>query len=198
MERSDGIRRLVGTAWVVAGLACMLVWSASGPRHSAGAVTCVVVAVVSVACAAQLAPVRVRWWSARIAAGTLGVLLTGAVADRFGVMGGPGAPGVSWGDWAHFLGETGQLVPWAALVRPAAIAATGAELILGALMVVGLWWRWVGTATAGLFLVYLVAMVPGMGAASLLQYGIPVLVGGSLLASARGTPGVSCGGGTSP
>jgi uncharacterized membrane protein YphA (DoxX/SURF4 family) len=94
---------------------------------------------------------------------------------------------VSWGDWSHFRAETAQLVPWEHLVEPAAVLATCAELSLGALLVLGLWWRWVGKATAGLFAVYLVAMVPGVGAGSILEYGVPVLIGGGLIASARGS-----------
>jgi hypothetical protein len=37
-----------------------------------------------------------------------------------------------------------------------------------------------------LFVVYLVAMVPGMGAPSVLEYAVPVLIGGALVASGRG------------
>jgi hypothetical protein len=69
------------------------------------------------------------------------------------------------------------------LVTPAAVAATAAELVLGALLVAGLWRRWTGKAAAGLFAIYLVAMIPGMGAGSILQYGVPVLVGGALVFS---------------
>jgi hypothetical protein len=186
VERMDTVRKLAGMAWVAAGLVAMALWSATGPRHPAGVVTWVVVAVGAGACAMQGASPRARWWAARVAGVTVGVLLVGAVADRFGVLGGPGAPGVSWGDWPHFRAEAAQLVPWESLVQPAAVAATVAELVLGVLLVAGPWWRWVGKAAAGLFVVYLVAMVPGMGAASLLQFGIPVLIGGSLLTSARG------------
>ena len=32
-----------------------------------------------------------------------------AVADRFGLWGMPGTPGVAWGDWSHFLTYTGRL-----------------------------------------------------------------------------------------
>lgn len=77
-------------------------------------------------------------------------------------------------------------VPWSNLVEPAAVAATIAELVLGGLLVAGLWWRWTGKASAGLFFLYLVTMVPGMGAGSVLEYGVPVLIGGCLLTSARG------------
>ncbi len=139
------------------------------------------------ACAARSAR---SLWGGRVAGGVIGLELLGAVADRFGLLGAPGSPGVSWGDWAHFRVETAELVPWAGLVQPAAVAATVTELMtadVGALLVAGLWWRWVGKATAGLFVVYLIAMVPGMGPESVLRYAVPVLVGGALIASARGS-----------
>jgi hypothetical protein len=186
MERLEGVRRLAGTVCVAVGLAAMVAWTATGPERSPGLVTWVVVAVIAIACLGQLAPVPVRWWLARIAAVTVGVLLLGAVADRFGLLGTPGDPGVSWGDWSHFRSETAELVPWSPLVQPAAVAATAAELLLGALLLTGRWHRRTGEAAAGLFLVYLVTMIPGMGASSVLEYGVPVLIGGCLLASTRG------------
>jgi hypothetical protein len=188
MAASDVTRRLVGTIWVAVGLAAMLIWTAADPRHPAGVATWVVVAVVAGATAfSALSAARPGWWSRRVAGAVIGVELAGAVADRFGLLGGPGSPGVSWGDWSHFRSETAELVPWPALVGPAAVAATVAELTLGLLLIAGPWRQWTGTATAGLFTVYLVAMVPGMGAASVLEYGVPVLVGGALVASARGS-----------
>jgi hypothetical protein len=186
MERWDGIGRRVGLTAVAAGLVAMVVWTATGPAHPAGVVTWAVVAVLGAASVARTGGPGLRWWAARVAGVTLGLLLVGAVADRFGLLGGPGAAGVSWGDWAHFRAEAAELVPWGPLVGPAAVAATVAELTLGGLLVAGRWWRQVGAATAGLFAVYFVAMVPGMGAGSVLQYGIPVLAGGGLLTAARG------------
>jgi hypothetical protein len=188
MAAMDLTRRLVGMTWVAVGLAAMLVWTAGDPRHPAGMATWAVVVVVAGGTAlSALSGGRSGWWGGRVAGAVIGAELVGAVADRFGLLGGPGSPGVSWGDWSHFRVETAELVPWAALVSPAAVAATVAELTLGLLLVAGPWWRWTGTASAGLFTVYLVAMVPGMGASSVLEYGVPVLVGGALVASGRGS-----------
>lgn len=186
MERMDRFRRIAGFAWILGGLVAMLMWSVTRPSPGAGVVTWVVSVVAALAAAFQLAAPQVRWWAARVAGGVIGVLLLGAVADRFGLLGAYGDPGVSWGDWSHFRAETAQLVPWSHLVSPAAVGATLAELLLGAMLVAGLAWRWTGKLSAGLFVVYLVAMVPGLGTSSVLQYGIPVLIGGCLLASARG------------
>lgn len=167
----------------------MLVWAATEPRPGAGAVTWVVTGTVALGSALQLSVPGVRWWAARLSGAVIGVLLLGAVADRFGLLGASGDPGVSWGDWSHFRAETARLVPWSHLVSSGAVAATLAELLLGALLVAGLEWRWTGKLGAGLFAVYLVAMIPGMGPSSVLQYGVPVLIGGCLLTSARGDRG---------
>lgn len=190
MERMDRVRRLAGLVWVGAGLVAMMAWLVTRPERPPESVTWIVVlTIVAGTVVTLVAPPRVAWWGGRVAGIVIGIELVGAVADRFGVLGGPGAAGVSWGDWSHFRAETAELVPWDALIQPAAVAATIAELTLGLLLLAGLWWRWTGKATAGLFVVYLVAMIPGMGGASVLEYGVPVLIGGALISSARGTRG---------
>jgi hypothetical protein len=189
MERMDRVRRVAGLTWVVVGVVMIVCWSVTGPDDAPGGVTWLVVGVIAAGTLASVVgrTAQIRWWGARIAGIVIGLELLGAVADRFGLLGGPGDPMVSWGDWTHFRAETAELVPWDALVQPAAVAATIAELTLGTLLVLGPWWRWIGKATAGLFAVYLVAMVPGMGPSSVLEYGVPVIIGGALVASARGT-----------
>lgn len=189
MERMDHARRVAGGVWVALGAVLMVAWTATLPPDPPGPATWLVAATVvaGTALAFRGRGESARWWGARIAGAVIGLELLGAVGDRFGLLGPPGAPMVSWGDWAHFKVETAELVPWTSLVQPAAVAATVAELTLGALLVAGPLHRWVGKATAGLFVVYLVAMVPGMGASSVLEYAVPVLVGGALVTSARGS-----------
>ena len=177
---------VAGVAWVSMGFLAMLLWTWSGPDQPAGVATWAVVGAVVIGTALMLASASPQWWGARIAGAVIGFLLVGAVADRFGLLGAPGDPGVSWGDWAHFRAETAELVPWSSLVQTAAVVATVSELVLGVLLLIGWQWRWVGKLSAGLFAVYLVAMIPGMGAASILEFGVPVLIGGCLVASARG------------
>lgn len=198
MRWMDRTRRIAGLAWITLGFAAMIVWAATQPRPGAGGVTWVGSTLIALGAVSQLAAPQVKWWAARLAGVVIGVLLLGAVADRFGLLGASGDPGVTWGDWSHFRAETAQLVPWSPLISAAAVAATLTEMLLGSLLLTGLWWRWTGKLTAGLFAVYLVAMIPGMGFWSLLQYGIPVLIGGCLLASGRGerqqrvTPRAEC------
>lgn len=186
MERMDRPRLIGGVIWVALGIPAMVAWTLTGPAHPAGLVTWVAAGLITLGTLAQLAPGSLRWWGGRIAGVVVGLELVGAVADRFGAFGPPGAPAVSWGDWSHFQAEAAQLVHWQQLAFPAAVAATVAESVLGVLLIVGPWHRWTGKATAGLFVVYLVAMIPGMGATSILQYAVPVLVGGALVSSARG------------
>lgn len=71
----------------------------------------------------------------------LGFTFLSAVADRFGLWGAFGEPHVAWGTFARFVAYTGKL-NWF-LPRPViptlAIVATGAEIILGLLLLLG--WR---------------------------------------------------------
>jgi len=63
-----------------------------------------------------------------------------AVADRFGLWGSPGAPGVAWGDWPHFLLYNGKLnwfLPSARIPAVGAIASF-AETALAFLLLVNL------------------------------------------------------------
>lgn len=186
MERMDRPRLIGGVIWVALGILAMAGWTLTAPTHPAGLITWAAATLVALGTLAQLVPGPLRWWGGRLSGVVVGLELVGAVADRFGAFGPPGAPAVSWGDWSHFQAEAAQLVPWDQLALPAAVAATVAESVLGILLIVGPWRRWTGKATAGLFVVYLIAMIPGMGATSILEYGVPVLLGGALVSSARG------------
>src|SRR5919198_431737 len=130
MERMDRVRRWGGLIWVGVVFVAMRAWLAPPPASPPGLVTWIVVVTVAAGTLAMLVAPRdsLRWWGGRVAGIAIGLELVGAVADRFGLLGGPGSPGVSWGDWSHFRAESAELVPWNALAQPAAIAATIAEL----------------------------------------------------------------------
>lgn len=66
----------------------------------------------------------------------------------------------------------------------AAVFATAVEVVLALLLVSGAQRRWVGKATAGLFVVYLVSMTLTVGPGAVAAYALPILVGGALLVSA--------------
>lgn len=187
MEAMDRARRIGGWLWVAAGLCFELArWLVDGVAP--GPVTWVlVVAVCVLAVVLGIRPgTGTAWTTGWVVAVLLAVDLAGAVADRFGALGGPGDPGVSWGSWDAFVAYTGRLLhhPGHLVVTVAAVGATALELGLAVLLVSGRQRRWTGKAVAGLFVVYLVAMASSVGADEVARYAVPVLVGGALLVSA--------------
>jgi uncharacterized membrane protein YphA (DoxX/SURF4 family) len=88
-----------------------------------------------------------------------------AVADRFGLWGPTGTKNVAWGDFAHFTQYTGQVNPWApaALIPTLAWASTGAELVLGAALILGLFTQWVALLSGILLLLFAGGMSLGLG-----------------------------------
>lgn len=120
----------------------------------------------------------------------LGVLLVGSVADRFGVFGGPGTAGVSWGSYAEFVDYTRTLLPaFADAAAPiVAGAATVAEGALGVALIFAVRPRITAAATAALFTMFAAAMVTSVGFAATADYAVPVMIGGALLVSAAAAP----------
>ncbi len=104
----------------------------------------------------------------------LAVGFLSAVADRFGVWGRPGAPGVAWGDWTHFLVYTGKL-NWflpVALVSIAGAIATIAETVLAILLLVNWWPRYTALATGTVLLLFGLAMTFASGIKAPLDYSV--------------------------
>ena len=121
-------------------------------------------------------------WFARIA---LAAGFLSAVADRFGLWGGPGAPQVAWGDWAHFVAYTATLnwfVP-AAVVPVLAIVATSAEVLLALLLLAGYRLRWTAAASGGLLLLFAIAMTAAIGPKAPLDYSVFVAAAAAFLLS---------------
>lgn len=185
MRRMDRVRAVAGLGWVAVGVV-LQVWAAGRgvvPRPVTLGLGLAVL-VLAVVVVARLP--RVGWGTGWLVAWLLGLDFAGAVADRFGMFGPPGTDGVSWGSWPAFLGYTARLLPGldAGLVAAAAVAATGLEITLAALLISGWQRRWVGKASAGLLLVYLVAMAAALGIDAVATYAMPTLIGGALLVSA--------------
>jgi len=95
----------------------------------------------------------------------LGLSFLSAVADRFGLWGPPGRPGVAWGTFENFLSYTASLNP---LVPDALIPALGwgvtiAEIVVGVALVVGLWTRAAAIGGAALLLAFALGMIVGDG-----------------------------------
>lgn len=187
MRSLDGVRRVAGMCWclvgAVAGVAGVVTGQAVPGAISATVETAVIALTVIVWCSAGT---RVTRWTGTAVAVALGITFLGAVADRFGVFGGPGDPGVSWGNWETFVRYSGDLLPFVSppFVLAAAMAATLVEVILGAALIVGWQRRWIGKTAAGLLVTYLVAMATTVGIWEAIRYGVPILVGGALLVSA--------------
>ena len=182
----DRARRLGGLAWVGGGALFQLGWAAWAGVVP-GAITLVFgAAAVGLAAlflaGAGSALIRVGGW---VMAVLLAVDFAGAVADRFGAFGPPGAPGVSWGSWAAFVDYTQLMLGGSPrmLATAAAVAATGAEVLLAVALVAGFRRRWTGKVTAGLLAIYLLAMALTIGVDEVATYAIPVLVGAALLVS---------------
>ena len=122
----------------------------------------------------MLNPSHLRWlalWLLRVA---LAFSFLSAVADRFGLWGQFGVGGVAWGDFERFTAYTARLL-WflpPSLVSPAAILATGAEVLVAGGLLVG--WRlhlW-AFAAAALLLSFALAMSGALGLKSPIDYSV--------------------------
>jgi uncharacterized membrane protein YphA (DoxX/SURF4 family) len=99
-----------------------------------------------------------------------------AVADRFGLWGMPGTPGVAWGDWSHFLIYTGRL-NWflpSSLIPMVGAVATLAETALALLLLIGAWPRCTALASGVLLLLFALAMTFALGIKAPLGYSVYV------------------------
>lgn len=118
----------------------------------------------------------------------LGSAFLGSVADRLGLFGGPGSPGVTWGEFGRFVEYTGSLLPWlpAGAVPTIATLATSVEVVLGSLLIIGFRARWSTFLSGVVLVVFAAAMLVSLGFAAMSAYGVPVLAGGAfVLATTR-------------
>jgi uncharacterized membrane protein YphA (DoxX/SURF4 family) len=104
----------------------------------------------------------------------LGASFLSAVADRFGLWGPYGAKNVSWGDFAHFVGYTGEVLShfsnsWTVSF---AWAASVAETLLGILLIVGFKIRMVSVLSGLLLLSFAIGMATGLGIKTPLDYSV--------------------------
>jgi thiosulfate dehydrogenase (quinone) large subunit len=113
----------------------------------------------------------------------LGITFLAAVTDRFGVWGAPGAPNVSWGDFAHFQRYAAQVNAFLppALIPLVAWLATVLETLLGLTLVLGVQTRIAALASGGLLGLFALAMTASMGVKSALTYSVYSASAGALL-----------------
>ena len=115
--------------------------------------------------------VRAGSWLLRI---SLATAFLSAVADRFGVWGPPGSPGVAWGDLARFDAYVAKLnwfVP-ARLVPVVGWASTVAETGLAFGLLIGWKLRWMSLASALLLVSFAVAMTMALGPKAPLDFSV--------------------------
>lgn len=125
----------------------------------------------------------VACWAVRLA---LATSFLSAVADRFGLWGPPGAPGVAWGSvpkYEEYVATLNWFLP-AGLVPVAGWAATVCEVLLALGLLVG--WRLFGFAVAtGLLLTtFGVAMLFALGPKPPLDYSVPTAAAAAFLLAA--------------
>ena len=113
----------------------------------------------------------------------LGLGFLSAVADRFGLWGAFGQPNVEWGNYSRFLEYTHSL-NWywpAGMIPVLGTVATGAEILIGLLVLVG-WQTRVAARLSGLLLmVFATAMTIALGAKPVLNFAVLTGIGGSFL-----------------
>ena len=131
---------------------------------------------------------RERWsqYSTVFLRCALGTAFLSAVADRFGVWGAPGQPGVAWGDFAHFQIYAAQVN---AFLRPPLIPlvawiATIMEAGLGVMLIVGLCTRAAAVASGGLLLLFALAMTVSLGIKKPFEYSVFSASAGAFLLAA--------------
>jgi putative oxidoreductase len=106
------------------------------------------------------------------------------VADRMGLLGGPGTPGVTWGDFAHFITYTGQVNAFMspATIPTLAVLATMIEAALCLTMLLGIYTRASAIGSAALLFTYATAMT--ISGLSQFEYSVYLMCAGSLALAA--------------
>jgi putative oxidoreductase len=101
----------------------------------------------------------------------LGIGFLSGVADRFGLWRGRNVGYGNFDGFLHYTAKVNSFMP-ASSIPFLAWTATGAELILGVLLLLGLWPRWTGVASALLLILFGTAMAISFGAKSPLDYSV--------------------------
>jgi putative oxidoreductase len=109
-----------------------------------------------------------------------------SIADRFGLVGHYGSPGVSWGNWKNFVAYTRVLTGWLPIAAAPllAVAATVYEAVLAVTLAFGVLSRVFCLATALLTGIYTVTMSLTSGFMSQFDYAVLLLCVGSLFLAA--------------
>lgn len=120
-------------------------------------------------------------WGVLYARLALGAAFLSAVAARFGLW----DKTLDLKHFASFIHYTAQVLSFvpSSLVPLSAVAATIAETTLGILLILGLWPRWVGLASALLLAMFGTAMAISLGLESPMDYSVFSASGAAILLS---------------
>jgi len=115
----------------------------------------------------------------------LGSTFLAAVADRFGLWGGPGENLVAWGNFQDFLDYTALLNPYLPTLMVPVIGwiVTIAEIVLGAALIIGFRIRETALISGTLLLFFAIAMAVSIGIKSPLDYSVFTASAAALLLS---------------
>ncbi len=105
---------------------------------------------------------------ARIA---LGAAFLSGIADRFGLWRGRNVGYGNFNGFVRYTAKVNSFMP-APTIPLLAWAATIAELVLGLLLVIGIWPRWTSLASAALLILFGIAMAISFGLKSPLDYSV--------------------------
>ena len=110
-------------------------------------------------------------WAFLYARVTLGIAFLSGIADRFGLWRGRN---VGYGNFAGFIRYTAKVNSFmpASSIPFLAWSATIAELVLGILLLIGVWLRWTALASALLLILFGTAMAISFGLKSPLDYSV--------------------------
>jgi putative oxidoreductase len=113
---------------------------------------------------------HVERWAVRYARIALGAAFLSGIASRFGLWG----EGVGYGSFANFVRYTAEVNSFmpASTIPFLAWAATVAELVLGAALILGVRLRWAALGSALLLLLFGAAMAISFGLKEPLDYSV--------------------------
>ncbi len=110
-------------------------------------------------------------WAFLYARATLGIAFLSVVADRFALWRGRNVGDGSFDGFIRYTAKVNSFMP-ASSIPFLAWSATIAELVLGVLLLAGLWLRWTALASALLLILFGTAMAISFGLKSPLDYSV--------------------------
>lgn len=118
----------------------------------------------------------------------LGITMLSAVADRFGLWGAPGSPGVAWGNWENFITYTQTLNSFASKSVAGILGAlaTFFEITFGLFLIIGFKTRITALGTSALMLLFAISMAISVAVKAPFDYSVLTSSAAALLLSAIG------------